>query len=332
MDTTSSRTAVGWSRTSKLWIVRPMYGFCLLCATVSQHHNLHSTLRDYSHSYLSCYTSSAITEQKYNISQCTSILLTSSWFFLGEEIIARAQGVHVFHPLSLNNQGLIGELYITNFRLSFQTLRFPDYRQEHHTAIHDYWHPWTPGLIDIPLLSIAQLFRLSKSGKRKPFKVGSLKRLLIVCKNFRLETFSFQLSSPSDSHAVASALAGYVYPVEKERLFVYHYGAKNTNPTVGNEKTSLPSFSTRSDWITELKRTETNFQSWRILQANENFHICSSLPRCFVVPFAVGEESKLENLCAQLSPADERRPLVWTWSYGSASLCRMSGDVDDTWV
>ncbi|GAV07602.1 hypothetical protein RvY_17419 [Ramazzottius varieornatus] len=250
----------------------------------------------------------------------------------GEEIIAQAQRVHVFQPLSLNNQGLIGELYITNFRLSFQTLRFPDYRQDHQAAVHDYWHPWTPGLIDIPLLSIAQMFRLSKSGKRKPFKIGGLKRLVILCKNFRLETFSFQLSSTSDSHSVASALSGYVHPLEKERLFVYHYGAKNTNPSVGNDTSgdSVPSFSMRSDWITEMKRTDTNFASWRILQANENFHICSSLPRCFVVPFAVGEDAKLENLCALLNPAEERRPLVWTWSYGAASLCRMSGDIDDT--
>jgi hypothetical protein len=55
--------------------------------------------------------------------------------FSGEEIIARAQGVYVFQPLSSNNQGLIGELYITNFKLSFQTITFPDYRWKHYHRV-----------------------------------------------------------------------------------------------------------------------------------------------------------------------------------------------------
>jgi hypothetical protein len=92
----------------------------------------------------------------------------------------------------------------------------------------DFWHPWNRGLIDIPLASISGLFRLSKNGRRKPFKVGPLKRILVICKNFRLETFSFLQSSSTDSHGVASALMGYVFPSEKERLFVFSQDGNGT--------------------------------------------------------------------------------------------------------
>ena len=169
-------------------------------------------------------------------------------------VIARAQGVHVFQPLSTNNQGQIGELYVTNFKLSFQTIRFPEYRREHYmdqqgkssldrligwlidlstTAFlslltrlirllsSDFWHPCSKGLIDLPLASISGLYRVSKNGRRKSLKIGPLKKLVVVCKNFRLETFSFLQSSATDSHGVASALAGYVFPAEKELLFIF---------------------------------------------------------------------------------------------------------------
>lgn len=56
-------------------------------------------------------------------------------FVAGEVIVARAQRVHSFQPLSSDNQGIIGEVYITNFKLSFQTIKFPHYRKDHRDSI-----------------------------------------------------------------------------------------------------------------------------------------------------------------------------------------------------
>ncbi|OQV18435.1 Myotubularin-related protein 10-B [Hypsibius exemplaris] len=248
----------------------------------------------------------------------------------GEVVIARAQGVHVFQPLSTNNQGQIGELYVTNFKLSFQTITFPEYRRSHYADLQDFWHPWSRGLIDIPLASIAGLFRVAKNGRRKPLKIGPLKKIVVVTKNFRIETFSFLQSSSTDSHGVASALAGYVFPVEKERLFVFSQesSAKEKESPMRAQHVQ---FSVRNDWIVELSRLSCRTDDWRISQANEDFHLCQNLPKCFVVPAAVGDDSQLETLCVQLTATDDRRPCIWCWSSpvtGSA-LCRMSSDSPD---
>ncbi|XP_055340239.1 myotubularin-related protein 10-B-like [Paramacrobiotus metropolitanus] len=160
----------------------------------------------------------------------------------GESILARAQGVQVFQPLSADNQGVIGELYVTNFKISFQTITFPDHRWDHFQAIQDRDKP--------PLKAAA---KRSSSG--------------------------------------------------------------------------TPDFSTRSDWLQLLDRVDA--ATWRITQANEDFHLCPSLPKCFVIPTALGDDAQLERLCGQLGVADERRPLVWCWSARhGAALCRMSSDTD----
>lgn len=61
--------------------------------------------------------------------------------------------------------------------------------------------------------------------------------------------------------------------------------------------------------------------------------ISCSLPKSFVTPAPLGDDHKLDQLCGQLSTADERRPAVWCWSLmNGASLCRASGDVEAEYV
>lgn len=236
-----------------------------------------------------------------------SILFLAKHTRPGESIVRRVDGVaFCFKGSERKESGILGSLVLTNFRLSFLTelapedveaqksgwsIRLPRLRLPHNgrhamlPSAAELRHSFLGGVCDVALASIAECWRLSKSGqKRKALKPKRLKTLLVVCKNFRTLVLSFARTSDEDSAALAADLLRLVFPdCPDTDLFALHY-ARAELKRIESERdgdaaaafTRLP-YCNADDWERELRRTRANFNStrWRVSVANRDFALCA---------------------------------------------------------
>ncbi|GAB6023083.1 hypothetical protein CHUAL_007174 [Chamberlinius hualienensis] len=222
----------------------------------------------------------------------------------GEVIIAEARKVLKFTAQSEQRQGIIGSLFVTNFKLSFVTAstsyRLVDQSQENALL----------GPNDICLINIDSVYQGSKSSyKMKKLEPGSsisgrIKILHVHCRDFRVCTFGFKFCAIGDDKTIINAILHHAYPLKPELLFAYEYTGHHPSENDGVWKTCM--FNKGEDYENELARLRCS--TWRVSNINQNF-TCKSYPSNIVVPSAYTDSS----LTSVASNFPSYRLPVWSW-------------------
>ncbi|XP_018352124.1 PREDICTED: myotubularin-related protein 10-B isoform X2 [Trachymyrmex septentrionalis] len=222
--------------------------------------------------------------QTFSSSRRNSLVENSIKLLPGEVLIAEAQSVLMFLPVSDLKQGISGILSVTNFKLTFVTSG--DSNGENVTRQQNHLYGYT----DTCLTNIDEIYIMIGDKKRKlvpgntvPSKV---KGIFIICKNLRTWSFSFKFSPLGHGKNLLTALLHHAFPSRHQLLFAYDY--KEAYYCSLDKNVQL--FRDISDWQNELKRTlcsDETRKGWRLSMVNAKFQLCPSLSQYVVVPASV---------------------------------------------
>ncbi|XP_039291181.1 myotubularin-related protein 10-B [Nilaparvata lugens] len=229
----------------------------------------------------------------------------------GEMVIAEANYVLMFAPVSQHKHGKSGTLTVTNFKLSFVTA---DDKQKEDMISQENL---LLGENDVCLSNVDVLYLVGDKKKRLiPGKNISerVKGLHVVCKNMRTMTFSFKFSPVGHGKTLTNALLHHAFPRRHQLLYAYDF-----SQLMKNAKRDTSMFREAGEWGRELART--GCVGWRLTGVNHDFQLSNSLPQWLVVPSSV--------LDWQLSEAARHfrlgRAPLWCWSNAhGAALVRMA--------
>ncbi|XP_067005346.2 myotubularin-related protein 10-B [Anabrus simplex] len=229
----------------------------------------------------------------------------------GEMVIAEAQNVLLFAPVSKQNQGKSGTLSVTNFKLSFVTT-------EERPKENVCQQSCLLGEHDVCLSNVDVICQIVDKKKRKlspgTSVSGKVKGLYIMCKNMKVMTFSFKFSPVGHGKTLTNALLHHAFPRRHQLVFAYDF----REPYYSCLQDSCW-FRLERDWQLELDRTGCS--GWKTSAANYNFHISTSLPQWLVVPATVLDWQLVD--AARHFRAS--RPPVWCWgTKHGAALVRMA--------
>ncbi|KAF0292492.1 Myotubularin-related protein 10 [Amphibalanus amphitrite] len=221
----------------------------------------------------------------------------------GESVVATADDVCLYVPMSEQRQALFGRLVVTNFKLSFVTL--------HGTSggTEELWRNRLLGKHDVCLMNVDAIYQVSSSGKRKLLAPrsnvsGRVKELQIRCKDFRVLTFSFRCSRLDEDRAITNALLVHCYPRRAQLMFHFDYKGESPEPGPDGGEGQCCS---EASWTDMLTRTSS--VGWRISHVNQAYRMCDSLPEVLVVPNGI--------LDSQLLAVSRHyvgcRPPIWCW-------------------
>ncbi|OXU27288.1 hypothetical protein TSAR_008542 [Trichomalopsis sarcophagae] len=236
----------------------------------------------------------------------------------GEAVVAKAQNVLMFEPVSESKQGISGVLSVTNFKLTFITA--DDNGDDIYQQNHLY------GYTDTCLSNIDTIYLIIGDKKKSKLVPGAsvpskVKGIFIICKNLRTWSFSFKFSPLGDGKNILNALLHHAFPTKHHLLFAYEY----TEPYYSSVWKEVNLFRNLSDWNDELDRTYCKVahlkKGWRLSLANAKFQMCPSLSEYIIVPVSV-TDSQLFKAAQHFQGS---RPPVWCWSNEQgAALVKMS--------
>lgn len=235
----------------------------------------------------------------------------------GEVVIAEAQNVLLFAPVSEQKQGKSGSLWVTNFKLTFVTAEErpkEESIQQQNLLLGE--HEVCLSNVDVVYQLMGDKKRRLMPGSNVSVKVNGLH---ILCKNMKVLSFSFKFSPVGHGKTITNALLHHAFPRRHSLLFAYDY-----REPYYNFQREVCSFRVVADWERELSRT--GCQGWRLSAVNQNFQLSTSLPQWLVVPQALldwqlGDAARHFRGC---------RPPVWCWGTSQgAALVRMA-DIDPT--
>ncbi|KAJ8672661.1 hypothetical protein QAD02_003920, partial [Eretmocerus hayati] len=254
--------------------------------------------------------------QNFSSSRRNSLDEKSIKLLPGEAIVAKAQNVLMFEPLSESKQGISGVLSVTNFKLTFVTA------DDNHDDIHQQNHLY--GFTDTCLSNIDTVYLMGD--KKRKLLPGSavpskVKGIFIICKNLRTWSFSFKFSPLGDGKNLLNALLHHAFPTKHHLLFAYEY----REPYYSSIDKEVQFFRDVNDWQRELDRTHgkssTVKRGWRLSSVNKEFQICPSLSKYIIVPASVTDD----QLIKVAQHFQGSRPPVWAWSNNQgAALVKMS--------
>ncbi|XP_011696648.1 PREDICTED: myotubularin-related protein 12 isoform X3 [Wasmannia auropunctata] len=226
--------------------------------------------------------------QTFSSSRRNSLIENSIKLLPGEVLIAEAQSVLMFSPVSDLKQGISGVLSVTNFKLTFVTSGDSNGENLLQNVTRQQNHLY--GYTDTCLTNIDEIYVMVGDKKRKlvpgntvPSKV---KGIFIICKNLRTWSFSFKFSPLGHGKNLLTALLHHAFPSRHQLLFAYDY--KETYYSSLDKNVQL--FRDISDWQSELKRTlcsDETRKGWRLSLVNAKFQLCPSLSQYVVVPASV---------------------------------------------
>lgn len=236
---------------------------------------------------------------------------------IGEMIIAEAQNVLLFTPVSDHKTGQSGVLFVTNFRLSFVTSEGKNSDEPHCQKNFFLGHN------DVCLSNVDILYQVGADKKKKLVPGHNIsdrvKGLFVVCKNMKSFSFSFKFSPVGHGKTLTNALLHHAFPRRHQLLFAYDF----RQPYVKCVK-DVSSFREAGEWGKELARTQS--LGWRLSSVNHGFQISTSLPQWVVVSSTV--------LDWQLTEAARHfrcgRPPLWCWSSSSGAALVRTADIIPT--
>ncbi|KAH0539767.1 myotubularin-related protein 10-B [Cotesia glomerata] len=257
--------------------------------------------------------------QQINSSRRNSVNDNNVKLLPGEVVIAEAQSVLMFSPVSDLKQGISGILAVTNFKLTFITTEDSNSEDINRQQNHFY------GYTDSCLTNIDEIYLIIGDKKRKLMPGGTVpskvKGIFIVCKNFRTWSFSFKFSPVGHGKNLLTTLLHHAFPRRHQLLFAYDY----KEPYYSSVDKKVKLFRSMSDWQNELNRTSCNNEhtkkNWRLSSANLRYQLSTSLPEYIIVPASVTDS----QLTGAASHFQDNRPPVWSWSnHRGAALVKMS--------
>ncbi|XP_078044125.1 myotubularin-related protein 10-B isoform X2 [Augochlora pura] len=236
----------------------------------------------------------------------------------GEARVTSAQSVLMYSPVSDLKQGTSGNLWVTNFKLSFITTDDPNeddtVRQQNH--LYGYMDTCLTNIEDI-YITVNDKKRRLVPGNTVPSKV---KGIFIICKNLRTWLFSFKFSPIGQGKSLLTALLHHAFPSRHDLLFGYEY----RNAYYSSLDKAVRLFRDISDWHNELERTISNKkfrQFWRLSTVNVDFKLCRSLTRYIIVPASITDSQLMDAV----KHFQGNRPPIWSWSSAhGAALVKMS--------
>ncbi|KAL0270776.1 UNVERIFIED_CONTAM: hypothetical protein PYX00_008071 [Menopon gallinae] len=238
----------------------------------------------------------------------------------GEIIITGGPRVLLFPNVSERTKGLTGSIFVTNFRLIFDT--YEDNRTPEEECLHQ--RNFLFGEYSVCLTNIDSIYQISGDKKRRLLPdsplAAKIKGLQLVCKNMKVLTFSFDQSPINLGKDVTKTLLHHAFPGKHELLFGYDY--REDKPSTDKYLRDVVLFSQRHDWENELARTCSKSASkWRLSSQNQTFQLSSSLPKWLIIPNSVVDC----DLATASYSFRCNRPPVWTWSSpNGAALVRMA--------
>ncbi|XP_076465235.1 myotubularin-related protein 10-B-like isoform X2 [Babylonia areolata] len=236
----------------------------------------------------------------------------------GERIITQAESALRFAPCSDRKQGISGNLFVTNFKVSFVTADKSSYslketKHQRNKLIDDN---------DIPLTCIDTVYQVLSGGRRKALVLGQTvsstsKYLEIHCKDFRIHVFGFKFVPKDQNKRVTNTILHHCCPTRDDLLFAYEFALNGKF----KDNRQRSQFYVQDDWDEELKRLKCEGR-WRVTDVNKAFAMSTSLPEYFVVP-SVLTNADVHKAADQYN---EKRLPVWCYTYprNGASLVRMS--------
>ncbi|GLH04981.1 Uncharacterized protein GBIM_10624 [Gryllus bimaculatus] len=250
--------------------------------------------------------------QSLNVSGDDSFSDLNPRLLTGEMVVAEAQKVLLFAPVSSNNKGKSGTLSVTNFKLSFVTTEErsrEDTISQQNCLLAEY---------DICLSNVDMIYQIIGDKRRRLLPGSSVpdkvKGLCILCKNMKVMQFSFKFSPVDHGKTITNALLHHAFPRRHQLLFAYDYREQYYNCLQ-----DACWYRYEHDWKNELERSRCS--GWRISLANESFHLSTSMPQWLVVPVTV-MDWQLTDAARHFRGS---RPPVWCWgTKQGAALVRMA--------
>ena len=255
----------------------------------------------------------------------------------GETILAEAQTILKFNNMSKRGSGVMGSLYITNFKIAFMTTKVDPSPGVSQRMMQSSCRALDDLLADeesgnecdyIPVTSISYVTAISTvkqvSKKLRPGKVPSKKYdiIEIACKDLRVIQFDFSLCREKERAAVVNTIFVYAFPVNVQKVFAFDYARQTKNATNSNPMgRAFHTFRHEKDLELELARLRAQ-QSWRICRVNKEFAVCKTLPELNIVPASL-DDVAVKSIAE--SYMDGRFPtLVWHSRESGASLLSSS--------
>jgi len=245
--------------------------------------------------------------------------------FLGEYVLAKANVSRLNNMSMSRNNGAVGTLFVTNFKVAFTCSlncdnRY-DFKKLSSSASLDKLLSEEVNNIDdfIPLTVIDHLYAIS-STKQKRKEIKNAKKELsqhydtieIETKDFRVIQYDFSFTSPQSRKSVIQMLSHYSFPTATTRLFAFDYGKNAWQPNGPNSETTERAFRTYShikDYELDLNRLGSS-EHWRVSRVNQDYALCKTLPQYNICPCSLDDESIL-NLATKYT---ENRFPIWLWS------------------
>ncbi|OQR75348.1 myotubularin-related protein 10-like [Tropilaelaps mercedesae] len=244
-------------------------------------------------------------------------------FSAKEAVLNTVTRVLKFDTFGDLNSGVNGALYCTNLKLSFVPMKNLSELLEMGTD-----ESWPLGAFDVCLTNIESVEQLT-AGRRKRLGPSTglavpVETIQIICKDFRVFTFSFRFSPAEDVVKALDYLGRHPFVNSPDRLFGFE---EPPQQTVAGSKMQiskitddfLSCYDTAAEWEVELKRCGAN-EAFRVTDLNKGFRFSESLPRRFAIPKHITDH----RLDVESKHYKDHRVLAWSFTNGTTHLLRGS--------
>ena len=251
----------------------------------------------------------------------------------GETIIAEAQTVLKLNNMAKRGSGIMGGLYVTNFKLAFMPPKLESNFHISQRVMQSSCHRLDDLLADdetgshcefIPLTSIWYITAISTtrqmSKRLKSGKVPSKKYDIfeLSCKDLRVIRFDFSLCREKERSSILNSIHVYMSPTAIQKLFAFDHarGSQNT-ASASSQGRAFHTFRHEKDLELELARLKAH-ENWRISRVNERFSVAKTLPELNLVPASLLDQDL--ELISRFYEGGRFPTLVWHSRESGASL------------
>eukprot|EP00794_Sanderia_malayensis_P017250 gene17250-18974_t len=233
-------------------------------------------------------------------------LINSPPLLNGETILVEAETVLKFNSMSKRGSGIMGNLYITNFKLAFMITKLEKSPTPSQKTIQSSTRQLDDLLADeesrsecdyIPLTSISYITAISTgkqvSKKLRAGKIPSKKydTIELTCKDLRVAQFDLSHCKENDRAKVINTIFVYAFPTNVQKLFAFDYARDmHTNAKASAKGRAFHTFRHEKDLELELARLRAQ-QNWRVCKINQGFSLCKTLPELIKVPAILNDDN-----------------------------------------
>lgn len=234
----------------------------------------------------------------------------------GEIKVCELEKVFRYDTYSNQKSGQTGTLFITNFKVSFVTLKLDESAEYVSSSCRNKLR----GVDDIALANIAEVYQVFKDKKKKLLcgaAVDDVKRLEIYCKDFQFYMFCFHRAMSYNVKKAVTSILHHAFPQRSDLLFAFYYRGE---PATTSGRRLMTDYRNEDDWQIELRRLKAD-NKYKVCRLNCGFKLTTSLPEYFAVPLSLSDS---DVKAAVLRTKEMCLPL-WSFTFrNSCSLVRVA--------